>query len=93
MLCVLDWFEKHAGLGGWVGAIVAIFVTWGLARAESLANNPKRFDCHYWGMTIDRGKVRSQSRGDRFAVMGAKSIAALAPADRFSPALAHDRIA
>jgi hypothetical protein len=49
MLCVLDWFEKHAGLGGWVGAIVAIFVTWGLARAESLANIPKRFDCHYLG--------------------------------------------
>jgi len=37
--CLLDWLEKHAGLGGWVGAfgaIVAIFVTWGLARAEYL---------------------------------------------------------
>jgi hypothetical protein len=36
---VLDWTEKHAGLGGWVGAIgavIAIFVTWGLARAEYL---------------------------------------------------------
>jgi hypothetical protein len=34
---VLDWTEKHAGLGGWVGAlgaVIAIFVTWGLARAE-----------------------------------------------------------
>jgi hypothetical protein len=36
---VLEWFEKHAGLGGWVGAIgalLAIFVTWKLARAEYL---------------------------------------------------------
>jgi purine-cytosine permease-like protein len=36
---VLDWTEKHAGLGGWVGAlgaVFAIFVTWGLARAEYL---------------------------------------------------------
>jgi hypothetical protein len=34
---VLDWAETHAGLGGWVGAlgaVFAIFVTWGLARAE-----------------------------------------------------------
>ena len=33
----LEWTEKHAGLGGWVGAagaIAAIFVTWGIARAE-----------------------------------------------------------
>lgn len=33
------WTEKHAGLGGWVGAagaVLAIFVTWGLARAEYL---------------------------------------------------------
>jgi hypothetical protein len=31
------WAEQHAGLGGWVGAIgamLAIFLTWGLARAE-----------------------------------------------------------
>jgi hypothetical protein len=37
MADVFEWFEKHAGLGGWVGAagaIIAIFVTWGLARAE-----------------------------------------------------------
>lgn len=36
---VVDLAEKHAGLGGWVGAvgaILAIFVTWGLARAEYL---------------------------------------------------------
>ena len=34
---VLDWTEKHPGLGGWVGAtgaIGAIFATWGIARAE-----------------------------------------------------------
>jgi hypothetical protein len=34
---VAEWCEKHAGLGGWVGAvgaIVAIFATWGIARAE-----------------------------------------------------------
>lgn len=34
---VLNWTEKHAGLGGWVGtlgAITAIFVTWALARSE-----------------------------------------------------------
>src|SRR5260370_14222212 len=34
---LIDWAEKHAGLGGWVGEIgdiIAIFVTWGLARAE-----------------------------------------------------------
>jgi hypothetical protein len=34
---VFDWTEKHAGLGGWVGAIgsvLAIFVAWSLARAE-----------------------------------------------------------
>jgi hypothetical protein len=34
---VVDWTEKHAGLGGWVGAlgaIVAILVAWALARAE-----------------------------------------------------------
>lgn len=36
---ILDWAERHAGLGGWVGAIgavIAIFVTWGLSRAEYL---------------------------------------------------------
>lgn len=36
---VLEWFEKHAGLGGWVGAVgalLAIIVTWRLARAEYL---------------------------------------------------------
>ena len=36
---VLEWPEKHPGLGGWVGAVstfIAIFVTWGLARAEYL---------------------------------------------------------
>jgi hypothetical protein len=36
---VLEWTERHAGLGGWVGAagaVIAIFVTWGLARAEYL---------------------------------------------------------
>jgi hypothetical protein len=35
----LEWCEEHAGLGGWVGAIgavIAIFVTWGLARSEYL---------------------------------------------------------
>jgi hypothetical protein len=35
----LEWFEKHAGLGGWVGtigAIIAVFVAWGLARSEYL---------------------------------------------------------
>ncbi len=34
---VVDWAEKHAGLGGWVGAvgaIVAILVAWALARTE-----------------------------------------------------------
>jgi hypothetical protein len=34
---VLDWTEKHAGLGGWVGAlgsILAIIAAWALARAE-----------------------------------------------------------
>ena len=33
----LDWFEKHAGLGGWVGAVgalLAIVVTWIIARTE-----------------------------------------------------------
>jgi hypothetical protein len=37
--CILDIAEKHAGLGGWVGAVgavIAIFVTWGLARGEYL---------------------------------------------------------
>jgi hypothetical protein len=32
-----DWFERHAGLGGWVGAVgavIAIFAAWWLARAE-----------------------------------------------------------
>jgi hypothetical protein len=32
-----DWFERHSGLGGWVGAIgavIAIFAAWWLARAE-----------------------------------------------------------
>lgn len=36
-LSIIHWAERHAGLGGWVGAIgaiLAIFVTWGLARAE-----------------------------------------------------------
>ena len=36
---VLGWVEKHAGLGGWVGAVgalLAIIVTWRLARAEYL---------------------------------------------------------
>jgi hypothetical protein len=36
-MAITEWCEKHAGLGGWVGAlgaIIAIFVTWGLARAE-----------------------------------------------------------
>jgi hypothetical protein len=31
------WCDEHAGLGGWVGAIgaiIAVFVAWGLARAE-----------------------------------------------------------
>jgi hypothetical protein len=35
----LEWCEEHAGLGGWVGAlgaVIAIFVTWGLARSEYL---------------------------------------------------------
>jgi hypothetical protein len=34
---IMKWAEGHPGLGGWVGAIgaiLAIFVTWGLARAE-----------------------------------------------------------
>jgi hypothetical protein len=34
-----NWFERHAGLGGWVGAvgaILAIFAAWLLARAEYL---------------------------------------------------------
>lgn len=34
---VLNWTERHPGLGGWVGAVgvvIAIFVTWGLSRAE-----------------------------------------------------------
>jgi|SRR5579871_3397999 len=34
-----QWAEKHAGLGGWVGAagaVAAIFITWGLTRAEYL---------------------------------------------------------
>ena len=34
-----DWFERHAGLGGWVGTIgtiAAIFAAWWLARAEYL---------------------------------------------------------
>jgi hypothetical protein len=34
---VADWCRDNEGLGGWVGAIgavIAIFVTWGLARAE-----------------------------------------------------------
>ena len=36
---LLYWAERHAGLGGWVGAIgaiIAIFVTWSLARSEYL---------------------------------------------------------
>ncbi len=36
---VLDWTEKHTGLGGWVaglGAVLAILLTWSLARAEYL---------------------------------------------------------
>lgn len=35
----LDWVDRHPGLGGWVGAIgaiLAIFVTWYLARREYL---------------------------------------------------------
>jgi hypothetical protein len=35
----VDWAERHAGLGGWVGAvgsIIAIFVTWLLSRREYL---------------------------------------------------------
>jgi hypothetical protein len=35
----LDWCEKHAGLGGWVGALgaaVANILAWGLARSEYL---------------------------------------------------------
>ena len=31
------WFERNAGLGGWIGSVVsvmAIFAAWGLARAE-----------------------------------------------------------
>ena len=38
-LSLMDWAEHHAGLGGWVGAIgaiLAIFVTWRLARSEYL---------------------------------------------------------
>jgi hypothetical protein len=38
---VLEWPEKHAGLGGWVGAlgaIVAVFVGWLIARNEYLRN-------------------------------------------------------
>lgn len=34
---IMKWAEDHQGLGGWVGAIgavLAIFVTWRLARAE-----------------------------------------------------------
>jgi hypothetical protein len=33
----LEWTEHHAGLAGWVGAlgaIIAIFVAWAIARAE-----------------------------------------------------------
>jgi hypothetical protein len=36
---VLGWLETHSGLGGWVGAagaIIAIFVAWGIARDEYL---------------------------------------------------------
>ena len=40
-----DWFERHAGLGGWVGAvgaIAAIFAAWLLAQAEYL--RPQRLE-------------------------------------------------
>jgi hypothetical protein len=36
---IIRWCDHHAGLGGWVGAIgaiIAVFVTWGLARSEYL---------------------------------------------------------
>ncbi len=35
----MEWTEHHPGLGGWVGAIgaiLAVFVAWGLARTEYL---------------------------------------------------------
>jgi hypothetical protein len=47
--------EKHAGLGGWVGAIgavIAIFVTWWLARAEYLRT--RRHDAARLRAQIDR---------------------------------------
>lgn len=42
---IAAWSERHAGLGAWVGAagaILAIFATWGLARAEYLRNKRQR---------------------------------------------------
>jgi hypothetical protein len=45
---VLEWFEKHAGLGGWVGAVgalLAIIVTWRLARAEYLRAQRLNKEC------------------------------------------------
>lgn len=41
-----DWFERHAGLGGWVGgigAIIAIFAAWYLAHAEYTRDLPLNF--------------------------------------------------
>ena len=44
---VLEWTEKHPGLGGWVGAVfavIAIFVTWRLARAEYIRSRRQERD-------------------------------------------------
>ena len=49
-----DWFERHASLGGWVGAvgaIAAIFAAWLLAQTEYLR-----------AQRLEDGRVNAQIR-------------------------------
>lgn len=57
---MLDWTEKHPGLAGWVGAIgaiVAIFVAWGLARAEYLKTKRQMIARRNGEITLIRGII------------------------------------
>jgi hypothetical protein len=62
----LDWCEKHAGLGGWIGAvgsILAILAAWYLARAE-----------YRRAMRREAAKLRSERATIGFVIQGFDSI-------------------
>ncbi|WLA39752.1 hypothetical protein QNJ95_44170 [Bradyrhizobium elkanii] len=58
---ILDWTERHAGLAGWVGAIgaiLAVFVTWVIARNEYLRDRRRKIEQSRQEIVLLRGIMR-----------------------------------